>query len=440
MKGKEILKFMREIKKISLLFASVALLVVTLFSGNNEAKADTVKVVVADGTVQKTPKSLSLTDKQMEFYEGDTFTLGTSAKLTVTYEDSTTQVLEEANANLSFTIDGKKLNIGDKLIASEHNGKMVKVSYTENGTTKSARGYTIDVIPLITVGEGTWELVKDNFQLVDGDKIILASAEKGKTASKIVTTSSTSYFVDVDTTFDDNSNILTLNPDTYIMELSGNTDAWTFKNGNGSLLGTDDFKNIEWDSKGVSTWKIDIASNGYATITSTGTGKTAGVIKYSTRTNSTRFTTYDAAYTTAVVLPQIYKFVEKSESDTAAKFIEDWAALRAKGGDQGICYYLTKETRAELDAMISRYSKFTGDDKAEIDNTSDGGTTIANTIEYVSSLLAKLDNTTPSKEESGLIISSIDNYDKSSLIALFVVLGIITISGYFIIEKKKSIR
>ena len=126
--------------------------------------------------------------------------------------------------------------------------------------------------------------------------------------------------------------------------------------------------------------------------------------------------------------------------NSAAKFIEDWAALRAKGGDQGICYYLTKETRAELDAMISRYSKFTGDDKAEIDNTSDGGTTIANTIEYVSSLLAKLDNTTPSKEESGLIISSINNYDKSSLIALFVVLGIITISGYFIIEKKKSIR
>lgn len=90
--------------------------------------------------------------------------------------------------------------------------------------------------------------------------------------------------------------------------------------------------------------------------------------------------------------------------------------------------------------MISRYSKFTGDDKTEIDNTSDGGTTIANTIEYVSSLLAKLDNTTPSKEESGLIISSINNHDKSSLIALFVVLGIITISGYFIIEKKKSAR
>lgn len=91
---------MRKIKKISLLFASVALFGVTLFSGNNEAKTDDVKVVAADNTVQKTPTKLKLTGKDMEFYEGDTFTLGTSAKLVVTYEDSTTQVLEETNANL----------------------------------------------------------------------------------------------------------------------------------------------------------------------------------------------------------------------------------------------------------------------------------------------------------------------------------------------------
>lgn len=255
MKGKEILKFMKKIKKISLLFASVALLGVTLFSGNNEAMTNTnnVKVVAADDTVQKTPKSISITSRTTEFYEGETFRLGDKAKLTVTYVDSSTQVLEETNPNLSFTIDGKEIKIGDKLIAAEHNNKFVKINYTENGTTISAKGHTLTVIPYITVGEGTWELVKDNSQLVDGDKIILASAEKGKTASKIVTTSSTSYFVDVDTTFDDNSNILTLNPDTYIMELSGSTDAWTFKNGNGSLLGTDDIKHVEWDSKGVST-------------------------------------------------------------------------------------------------------------------------------------------------------------------------------------------
>lgn len=430
---------MKRIKKISLLFASVALLGVTLFSGNNEemTKTNNVKVVAADDTVQKTPKSISITSRTTEFYEGDSFTLGSSAKLTVTYVDSSKSILEETNANLSFTIDGKEIKIGDKLIATEHNNKFVKINYTENGTTISAKGHALTVIPYITVGEGTWELVKDNFQLAEGDKIILASVENGKTAGKIV---NNTYFEDVDSTFDKDSNITTLNPETFVMELSGNTDAWSFKRGNGDLLCTTKLNYVKWDTSGTSTWKIDVASNGSATITSTGTEKTAGVIKYSTRTNATRFTTYDAAYTTAVVLPKIYKFVEKSEGDTAAKFIEDWAALRTKGGDQGICYYLTKETRAELDAMISRYSKFTGDDKAEIDNTSDGGTTAANTIEYVSSLLAKLDNTTPSKEESGLIISSINNYDKSSLIALFVVLGIITISGYFIIEKKKSIR
>ncbi len=355
---------MRKIKKISLLFASVALFGVTLFSGNNEAKTDDAKVVVADNTVQKTPTKLKLTGKDMEFYEGDTFTLGTSAKLVVTYEDSTTQVLEETNANLSFTIDGKKLNIGDKLIVSEHNGKKVIVSYTENGVTKNATGYTIDVIPLISVGEGSWKLITDNSQLAEGDKIILASLEKGKTASRLI---DSTYFVDVDSTFDNNSNITALNPETFIMELSGTTDAWMFKRGNGEVLSTSRLNVVKWASD-TSTWKIDVASNGSATITST--VMTTCILKYSTRSGKTRFTTY-AENSTATLLPQIYKFVEKS-NDSTAKFIEDWAALRTKGGDAGICYYLTKGTRSELDAMINRYSNFSGEDKNTIDNASDG--------------------------------------------------------------------
>lgn len=125
--------------------------------------------------------------------------------------------------------------------------------------------------------------------------------------------------------------------------------------------------------------------------------------------------------------------------DSTAKFIEDWAALRAKGGDAGICYYLTKSTRSELDAMINRYSNFSGEDKNAIDNASDGGTTIGNTIAYVSSLLAKLDSEKASGA-AGIVITSTNNYDKTSLIALFAILGIVTISGYYIIEKKKSAR
>lgn len=125
--------------------------------------------------------------------------------------------------------------------------------------------------------------------------------------------------------------------------------------------------------------------------------------------------------------------------DTVAKFIEDWAKLREKGGDAGICYYLTKSTRSELDAMLERYSKFSGEDKDTIDSTSDGGTTIGNTIAYVSSLLAKLDSEKASGT-AGIIITSTNNYDKTSLIALLAILGIVTISGYYIIEKKKSAR
>ena len=124
------------------------------------------------------------------------------------------------------------------------------------------------------------------------------------------------------------------------------------------------------------------------------------------------------------------------EKDSTTLFETDWAALRAKGGENGICYFLTNGTRAELDALIARYNAFSAEDQATIGSKADGGTTIANTIEYVSALLAKLDNNT-STGASGVVITSNNSYDKTSLIALFAILGIVTISAYYIIEKKK---
>ena len=124
------------------------------------------------------------------------------------------------------------------------------------------------------------------------------------------------------------------------------------------------------------------------------------------------------------------------EKDSTTLFETDWAALRAKGGENGICYFLTNGTRAELDALIARYNAFSAEDQTTIGSKADGGTTIANTIEYVSSLLAKLDDNS-STGASGVVITSNNSYDKTSLIALFAILGIVTISGYYIIEKKK---
>ena len=124
------------------------------------------------------------------------------------------------------------------------------------------------------------------------------------------------------------------------------------------------------------------------------------------------------------------------EKDSTTLFEADWAALRAKGGENGICYFLTNGTRAELDALIARYNAFSAEDQTTIGSKADGGTTLANTIEYVSGLLAKLDDNS-STGASGVVITSNNSYDKTSLIAFFAILGIVTISGYYIIEKKK---
>ena len=55
---------------------------------------------------------------------------------------------------------------------------------------------------------------------------------------------------------------------------------------------------------------------------------------------------------------------------------------------------------------------------------------------YMQLVYNKKANTT-GESTSGVVITSNNNYDKTSLIALFAILGIVTISGYYIIEKKK---
>ncbi len=150
--------------------------------------------------------------------------------------------------------------------------------------------------------------------------------------------------------------------------------------------------------------------------------------------------TLKLVYTEDSVVSQFVRIKDVSFSyvsfDTVAKFIEDWAALRAKGGENGICYFLTNDTRDELDALIARYNAFSAEDQTTIGSKADGGTTIGNTIAYVSSLLAKLDSEKASGA-AGIVITSTNNYGKTSLIALFAILGIVAISGYYIIEKKK---
>ena len=71
-------------------------------------------------------------------------------------------------------------------------------------------------------------------------------------------------------------------------------------------------------------------------------------------------------------------------------------------------------------------------------NDGDNKTSILDSINYVKNIINGEQKTDGDYGiNSGVVITSNNNYDKTSLIALFAILGIVTISGYYIIEKKK---
>ena len=134
-------------------------------------------------------------------------------------------------------------------------------------------------------------------------------------------------------------------------------------------------------------------------------------------------------------------FQLRKGKDTVENFVSNWKTFRDNGGNDGICYYLTETNRESLEIMLARYDAFDASDKTTIGATTDvEGVTIGETITYLKNVLAGSTKTNGNygiKTDSGVVITSNNSYDKTSLIALFAILGIVTISGYYIIEKKK---
>ena len=409
-----------------------------LFTAEKAGTATVIAKVIVGGveytdsttvTVKEKPTltSLSILNKDTEFEEGEGFALGADAEIKAIYSDNTSVSLTQDSEGLKYFIDSVEIKIGDPLNADSHNGKSVYVEYTDSNNVKvKSLSYKIKVVAPFVVGEGTWNLVTNVSDLQVGDYVIFAANAKNITATNVEDSVMQTVTTKFNTT--DLSSIDSVGTGTLIMKLGMDGSNWTFENSASDLLGVKSLKNLTWGA-GTTTWTISIDTNGNATIGSTNTSY--GRLLYNV--GSPRFTTYTSKISDSMILPQIYKFVEK---DTIDKFVDDWAALRAKGGKDGICHFLTNDTRAELDALIARYNAFSTEDQKTIGNKADGGTTIANTIEYVSALLAKLDDKS-SSGNSGVVITSNNSYDKTSLIALFAILGIVTISGYYIIEKKK---
>ena len=150
-----------------------------------------------------------------------------------------------------------------------------------------------------------------------------------------------------------------------------------------------------------------------------------------TITNETKFN-YSSASKDAYVKYDLY---------TTDKFVAEWKQLRALGGKNGICAILVKDSEAQtaFNNLMEKYESLNDDDKNIINSTLDvEGVTIGATINYIKNVLDGVTKTEGKYDiNSGVVITSSSNYDKTSLIALFAILGIVTISGYYVIEKKK---
>ena len=149
-------------------------------------------------------------------------------------------------------------------------------------------------------GEAVWTLVEDASTLKAGDKLVIASSMKDKTAGNI----SSNYMTEVATTFsEDKKSITELGSGTVELTLGGKKDSWTLTNSDGKLLGATKLKSVAWD-KGTTTWNITIENSGNeATIQNT----PSDYGRFLHNVNSTRFTTYSSAANTTMLLPQLYR-------------------------------------------------------------------------------------------------------------------------------------
>ncbi len=146
-------------------------------------------------------------------------------------------------------------------------------------------------------GTGEWKLVTDASALKAGTQILLATSEKGFVAGKL----NSQYLMNATASFSgDKSTITQLPAEACVLTLGGTSEAWTFANADGQLLGCTAVKKLAWDN-GTTTWTISI-ENGEATVSSTASAN--GRFLYNV--NSPRFTTYTSNTSSSMLLPQLY--------------------------------------------------------------------------------------------------------------------------------------
>lgn len=125
-------------------------------------------------------------------------------------------------------------------------------------------------------------------------------------------------------------------------------------------------------------------------------------------------------------------------------FVGRWQALRAAGGEQGICIALVSGTdeQNELAMLFTMYEESTAEQQNLISTHADvEGVTIGETMQYLTDVLNGITKTDGDygieTNPSELTTLSLNLNSKTTLIMIVSVLSIIVISGYYVISKRK---
>lgn len=126
---------------------------------------------------------------------------------------------------------------------------------------------------------------------------------------------------------------------------------------------------------------------------------------------------------------------------TKESFMYEWAKLRADGGENGICGYLN-DANSKLAKVLDNYNTLSAEDKEWVKTQiDDGDVTIGETLKYIASARSwineKLDVT---NEVNNVVVTLEKNTYSVAGVALIAVLGIASLVGYFVLNKKRAIN
>lgn len=126
----------------------------------------------------------------------------------------------------------------------------------------------------------------------------------------------------------------------------------------------------------------------------------------------------------------------------AHDFVAEWSQMRTNGGETGICGYLTDSENSTLATLLNKFAAFDAETQKLIRAETDviyGETTvtIGETMDYMASVRDWVKNivSPTSSELNGIVLTT--NTESNSLVALFAIVGLVAVSAYYFLEKKK---